>query len=142
MVSAAEPLVGHADPPPAASPRSFGIVFTVVFVLIGAWPLLAGGAPRYWSLLAGSAMLAVALMRPALLAPLSAAWQRFGLLLHRIVNPLVLGALFFLVVTPFGLLMRLFRPAVRAHLAARTPDASYWRPRAREAAVDGMRQQF
>jgi predicted membrane metal-binding protein len=89
-----------------SSERSFGIVFAVVFALIGLWPLAFGRDPRLWSLAVGAAFLVCAFVLPSLLAPLNRLWLRFGLLLHRIVSPLVLGIMFYLVITPTGLLMR------------------------------------
>ncbi len=108
-----------------ASNRSFGIVFTVVFALIGAAPLIGGGAIRWWAVAIGALFLALSLLRPRILAPLNRLWTRFGLLLHHIVNPLVMGFLFFLVVTPIGLLMRAV--GKRPLNIALDPDAnSYW----------------
>jgi hypothetical protein len=90
------------------SDKSFGIVFAVVFLIVSLLPLLHGGSPRLWALALAAAFLIVALTRPGLLAPLNRLWTKFGLLLHKVVNPLVMGLLFFATVTPIGLLMRLF----------------------------------
>jgi hypothetical protein len=89
------------------SDRSVGLVFAAVFAIIGALPLLAGRGPRWWSLGIALAFLALALLLPTVLAPLNRAWMRFGLLLHRVVNPVVMGLLFVLGVIPFGLGARL-----------------------------------
>jgi hypothetical protein len=78
-----------------SSDRSFGIVFAVVFAIIGLWPFLFGGMVRWWSLAIAAAFLAAALIRPAVLAPLNRLWTKFGLLLNGIVSPLVMGLLFF-----------------------------------------------
>ena len=91
----------------AGSERGFGLVFFVFFVIVGVWPLLSGGAPRPWSLGMAVAFLLVALIRPGLLSPLNRLWFLFGLLLHKIVTPIVMGLIFFLTVTPTGLIMRL-----------------------------------
>ena len=96
------------EAPKGGSDRAFGVVFAVVFVLVALYPLLDGGAVRLWALLASAAFLALALVRPALLAPLNALWTKLGLVLHNIVNPLVLGLMFYLVLTPTALLLRLF----------------------------------
>lgn len=108
--------------------RSFGIVFAVVFAIIGLWPFLFGGPLRWWSLAIAAVFLAVALIRPALLAPLNRLWTKFGLLLNRIVSPLVMGMLFFVVITPFALVMRMKgKDLLRLK---RDPEAeSYWIPR-------------
>ncbi|MGH6610354.1 MAG: SxtJ family membrane protein [Burkholderiaceae bacterium] len=92
----------------SSSNRSFGIVFAVVFAVIGALPLISGDSVRIWSLAVAAAILVVALAVPSILAHPNRLWLRFGLLLHKVVSPLVLGIMFFLVVTPIGLVMRLF----------------------------------
>lgn len=92
-----------AAPP---SERSFGIVFTAVFLIVGAWPLLSGGPPRWWALAIAGAFLVAGLALPRILRPLNSAWLRFGLVLHRIISPLILAMLFYLTVLPTGLVMR------------------------------------
>lgn len=89
-----------------SSNRGFGVVFAVVFAIIALLPLLFGGALRWWSAGVAMVFLALAFVAPAALAPLNRAWMRFGLLLHKIVSPIVLGFMFYMVVTPIGLLMR------------------------------------
>jgi len=88
------------------SNRSFGMVFAVVFALVGLQPLLSGKEVRIWSLVACTLFLLCALVLPSILSPLRRAWLWFGLRLHRIVSPVVLGVMFFLVITPIGLAMR------------------------------------
>lgn len=89
-----------------SSERSFGIVFAVVFLLVGSWPLLAGELPRWWAVAIAGAFLFAGLFLPRILSPLNVAWLRFGLLLHRITSPLILAMLFYLTVLPTGLIMR------------------------------------
>lgn len=89
------------------SDRSFGLVFAVAFALICLWPLREGGAPRWWAAAVAAVCLALALWRPAILHPLNVVWMRLGLLLGRIVSPIVLGVVFFLVVTPTAWVLRL-----------------------------------
>ena len=108
-----------------SSNRSFGIVFAVVFAVIGLLPFAFGGGIRLWALLIGGAFLLVALALPSILEPLNRLWLRFGLLLHRIVSPIVLGIMFFLVITPMGLLMRaLGKDFLRLRFEKDLP--SYW----------------
>tara|TARA_Y100001934_G_scaffold283311_2_gene402089 strand:- start:3669 stop:4121 length:453 start_codon:yes stop_codon:yes gene_type:complete len=96
----------------APSERSFGIVFTVVFSivgLIGLWPLFSDKPVRLWAWCAfaiAAAFLISAFLFPKILAPLNRAWMRFGLLLHKIINPLIMGLIFFVAVTPTALIMR------------------------------------
>lgn len=89
------------------SERSFGLVFATVFAVIALWPLLDGGAARLWSLAVAGGFLLVAVVAPRLLAPLNRLWFRFGLGLNRVVNPLILGLLFFTTITPIAVIMRL-----------------------------------
>jgi hypothetical protein len=97
------------EAPARASERSFGMVFAVLFLLVTFWPLLAGGAPRWWALVLAVAFLLAGLALPWVLRPLNSAWLGFGLLLHRIISPVILGMLFYLTVLPTGLVMRAVR---------------------------------
>ncbi|MBM3567462.1 MAG: hypothetical protein FJX46_01755 [Alphaproteobacteria bacterium] len=90
----------------ASSDRAFGLVFVVVFLIVAAWPLLDGEGLRWWSAAIAAAIAALAVFMPKTLAPLNRLWTKFGLLLHRITNPLLLGVIFFLAVVPTGLIMR------------------------------------
>ena len=91
-----------------SSNRSFGIVFFVVFSLIALYPLSYGGEIRIWSLIISLIFLILGLLNSIILAPLNKIWFKFGILLGKIVSPLIMGIIFFLVVTPIGLIMRLF----------------------------------
>lgn len=95
-----EPVLGDEEVT-QASPRSFGFVFAAVFMIIALLPLRSGLEVRGWGLWIAAVFLVTALALPAALAPLSRLWLRIGLLLHRVTNPVVMGALFYLAVTPF-----------------------------------------
>ena len=125
-----------------SSDRSFGIVFTVVFVIIGLYPLIGGAGPRWWALAIAILFLVAAFAHPKILTPLNRLWMRFGLLLHRIVNPLIMALLFFFVVTPIALIMRI--SGKRPLLLETDPNAtSYWIPRDPPGpSPDTMKQQF
>ena len=125
-----------------SSDRSFGFVFTGFFALVGGVKLYTGHAwSLYW--FAGAAtFLAAALLAPRILAPLNRLWLKFALLLYAVMNPLTMALLFFLVVTPIGVVMRLAgKDFLRKRLE---PDASsYWLPRDPPGpAPDSMKQQF
>ena len=90
-----------------SSNRSFGIVFFVVFLLIALYPLTYGGEIRIWSLIISTIFLILGLLNSEILTPLNKIWFKFGILLGKIVSPLIMGVIFFLVVTPIGLIMRL-----------------------------------
>ena len=91
-----------------SSNRSFGIVFFIVFLLIGTYPLLNDDHVRIWSLIISIAFLILGLLNSKILFPLNKIWFKFGILLGKIISPLIMGLIFFVVVTPIGLLMRLF----------------------------------
>jgi uncharacterized integral membrane protein len=113
-----------------------------VFALIGAWPLVHGAGVRWWSLAVAGVLLVVTLAAPALLAVPNRLWARFGLLLNRIVSPVVLGIVFFAVVTPMSLVMRLLgKDPLR--LRRSRQDASYWIAREPPGPKpDSLRNQF
>jgi len=90
-----------------SSDRAFGVVFTVVFLIIGLWPLMSSAGPRIWALVVAGLTLTAALAYPSVLAPLNRLWTRFGLLLHKVTNPLIMGLVFFLTVTPTALIMKM-----------------------------------
>ena len=89
------------------SNRSFGIVFFVVFLIIATYPLINGDELRLWSLIISIVFLFLGLVNSKILNPLNKLWFKFGIFLGKIISPLVMGIIFFLVVTPIGLLMRL-----------------------------------
>lgn len=133
---------GRAQVAAAGSDRGFALTFAALFALIGGWPLLGGGAPRWWALVAALVLLAVALLHPALVAPLNRLWARFSHLLSRLMTPLVLAVVFYLALTPTALLLRLFgkRPL---QLGRDAHARSYWLPRRPPGPEpESMRKQF
>jgi len=89
------------------SNRSFGIVFFVVFLLISLYPLLNDEYIKIWSLVISLIFLILGLLNSKFLTPLNKIWFKFGLFLGKLISPLIMGIIFFLVVTPIGLLMRM-----------------------------------
>ena len=90
------------------SNKSFGIVFFIVFLLIGLYPLLKNNDIRIWSLIVSSVFLLLGLKNSKILTPLNILWFKFGMMLGKYVSPIVMGLVFFLVVTPTGIIMRIF----------------------------------
>ena len=90
-----------------SSNRSFGIVFFIVFLLIALYPLSYSGEIRVWSAIISLIFLVLGLLNSKILTPLNKLWFKFGIFLGKIVSPLVMGVIFFLVVTPIAFLMRL-----------------------------------
>ena len=92
-----------------SSNRSFGIVFFIVFLLIATYPLLKGNDLRIWSLLISFGFLILGLINSKILSPLNKLWFKFGLILGKIISPLIMGIIFFVVVTPIGIVMRVLK---------------------------------
>ena len=90
-----------------SSNRSFGIVFFVVFLLIALYPLIHNEEIRIWSLIISLIFLVLGLINSRILNPLNKVWFKFGILLGKIVSPIIMGIIFFLVVTPIGFIMRI-----------------------------------
>tara|TARA_Y100000590_G_scaffold449696_1_gene588254 strand:- start:414 stop:806 length:393 start_codon:yes stop_codon:yes gene_type:complete len=107
------------------SNRSFGIVFFVVFLIISLFPLIKGNDLRIWSLLISLMFLVLGLMNSSILGPLNKLWFKFGLLLGSFISPIVMGFVFFLVVTPIGLFMRLLGKDL-LNLKKKNNLRSYW----------------
>jgi len=87
--------------------RNFGIVFSIVFLIISLWPLLSQNEIRIWSLTISGIFFILGIFNSKLLLPLNKIWFKFGMLLGNFIAPIVMGIVFFLVVTPTGLIMRL-----------------------------------
>ena len=107
-----------------SSNRSFGIVFFVVFLLIAFYPLIYNGDIKIWSLILSLIFLILGLVDSKILTPLNKVWYHFGIFLGKIISPFIMGIIFFLVVTPIALLMRLLGKDV-LNLKFNT-NKSYW----------------
>ena len=90
-----------------SSNRSFGIVFFVVFLLIALYPITYSEEIRVWSLIISLIFLILGLLKSKILTPLNKFWFKFGIFLGKIISPVIMGIIFFLVVTPIGFIMRL-----------------------------------
>ena len=90
-----------------SSNRSFGLVFFIVFLIIALYPLTNQEDTRIWSLLVSFIFLTLGLLNSRLLLPLNKLWFKFGIFLGNLISPIVMGIIFFLVVTPTALIMRL-----------------------------------
>ena len=122
-----------------SSNRSFGLVFFFVFLIISFWPVLYGEQVRVWSLLISIVFLILGLIKSKLLTPLNHLWLKFGKLLGSLVSPVIMGIIFFLVVTPTGFFMRI----IGKDLLNKKYDKkkkSYWIKRDKYSST--MKQQF
>ena len=90
-----------------SSNKSFGVVFFIVFLIVSIYPLINNGELRIWSLITAIIFLILGLINSKVLTPLNKLWFKFGLLLGKVVSPLIMGIIFFLVVTPTALIMRI-----------------------------------
>lgn len=99
--------MSRLNPPSLPSDRSFGLTFAVVFGLIGGWTLWKSSSYAIGVLGAAAAFLVIALLIPRILHPLNAAWMHLGHLLNRVVSPIVMGVIFFGLLTPLAAFMRM-----------------------------------
>ena len=120
-----ERMAGH-EAIEGSSDRAFGLVFTAFFAVVAIVPLMHGRPLRWWSVGVAIAVLAIALARPALLHPLNRLWTRLGHLLGKVTTPIVIGIMFYGVITPIGLMRRMFGGAGSLHLGFEPAKASYW----------------
>jgi len=124
-------------PTTMGSERSFGFVVGGILLVIALWPLHAGEQPHWWALVPALPLIALAAIRPSLLAPLNKLWFKLGMLLGRVVSPIVLGIVYFVWITPFALVLRLMKKKLLA-LDFEPQAKSYWiirQPAKAEAAV-------
>ena len=122
-----------------SSNRSFGIVFFFVFLIISLWPLINENPLRVWSIYVAIIFLILGLMNSKLLAPLNILWFKFGELLGSIVAPIVMGIVFFVVITPIGLFMKMIGKDL-LNDKYNNKNKSYWINR--EKSKGTMKQQF
>jgi Saxitoxin biosynthesis operon protein SxtJ len=125
-----------------SSDRSFGLVVATFFLIVSLWPLIQGDAIRWWALGVAAVFAALALLWTAALAPLNKLWTKLGMLLYRIVSPGVMALLFYVIVTPIALLMRMLgKDPLR--LRRDSDVASYWIHRAPPGPTpESMKNQF
>ena len=106
------------------SNRNFGIVFSIVFLIIAIWPILNQNEIRIWSIIISLIFLILGLINSKFLSPLNKAWFKFGLILGSVIAPIVMGIVFFLVVTPTGLIMKALGKDILA--LKRNKNNTYW----------------
>jgi hypothetical protein len=120
--------LGHADSPHGSTDRFLGLLLSAFWGVVALAPLRRGGSIRAWALVLVGAFLVTSLIRPALLGPLNQMWQRLGLLLQKLTNPIVMAVLYFSTIVPFALIMRLMNRDV-LRLKWDPCQTSYWIPR-------------
>jgi hypothetical protein len=115
----------------------FGLIFFVLFLIIGLYPLKSDGIVRIWSIILSLVFLIITIIRPNLFVFLNRLWVQFGLLIGKIISPIIMGFVFFFVVTPIGLLVRILRKDV---MGLKRGESSYWINR--KDKVQSMKKQF
>ena len=121
-----------------SSNRSFGILFSIVFAIIAFWPTINGNPLRLWSIPISVIFLVLGLLNSKLLNPLNIVWIKFGELLGRIIAPIVMAIIYFIIVTPIGLFMRLIGKDLLNIKFSKSN--TYWIKR--EKKVGSMKKQF
>ena len=121
-----------------SSTRSFGILFCIVFAIIAVWPIMNGEPLRIWLIPISFIFLVLGLLNSKLLKPLNLIWIKFGELLGRIIAPIVMAIIYFLIVTPIGLFMRLIGKDLLNTKFSKVN--SYWIKR--EKKIGSMKRQF
>jgi hypothetical protein len=122
-----------------SSNKSFGIVFSVVFLILGLWPLISGNAILIWAILISIVFLILGVMNSKLLSPLNKIWFKFGLVLGSLIAPIFVGIVFFLVVTPIGLFMRVLGKDL-LNMKFNKKIKTYWIKR--DILIGTMKRQF
>jgi hypothetical protein len=115
----------------------FGSLFFIFFLIIGLYPLKSGGVIRVWSVVFSLVFLIITIIRPNLFTFLNRLWIQFGILLGKIISPIVMGFVFFFVVTPTGIFVRILKKDV---MGLKRGTSSYWINR--EDKVQSMKKQF
>ena len=120
------------------SNKSFGIVFFIVFLIIALYPMLKGQDLRLWSLIISFIFLILGMINSSILSPLNKIWFKFGILLGNIISPIVMAIVFFVVVTPTGIIMKILRKALIG--LKKNNKNTYWIEK--KAKMTSMKNQF
>ena len=116
---------------------TFGILFFVFFLIIGLYPLISNEPIRIWSIIVSLVFLTVTIIKPNLFTFLNKLWIKFGILLGKIISPIVMGIVFFFVVTPIGIFVKILKKDV---MGLKRGQSSYWITR--EDKIQSMKKQF
>ena len=122
-----------------SSNRNFGLVFFFIFLVVSIWPITHNESPRIWSAIISLAFLILVLTRSILLTPLNRLWTKFGIILGSIIAPIVMGVVFFLVITPIGLVMKIIGKDLLSIKYDKKKE-TYWVKRDKPTST--MKQQF
>ena len=118
--------------------RNFGIVFFIVFLLIGLFPLIQNKEPRVWSLVISIIFLILGILNSKILTPLNKFWMKFGLFLGNLISPIVMGIIYFGVITPTGIIMRILKKDILS--LKKKNKKTYWLEK--DNTIKNMRNKF
>jgi len=116
---------------------TFGILFFIFFLIVGLYPLISNEPIRIWSIIVSLVFLTVTIIKPNLFTFLNKLWIKFGILLGKIISPIVMGLVFFFVVTPIGIFVKILKKDV---MGLKRRESSYWITR--EDKIQSMKKQF
>lgn len=116
---------------------TFGILFFIFFLIVGLYPLISNEPIRIWSIIVSLVFLTVTIIKPNLFTFLNKLWIKFGILLGKIISPIVMGLVFFFVVTPIGIFVKVLKKDV---MGLKRGASSYWITR--EDKIQSMKKQF
>ena len=116
---------------------TFGILFFIFFLIVGLYPLISNEPIRIWSIIVSLVFLTVTIIKPNLFTFLNKLWIKFGILLGKIISPIVMGLVFFFVVTPIGIFVKILKKDV---MGLKRGQSSYWITR--EDKIQSMKKQF
>jgi energy-coupling factor transporter transmembrane protein EcfT len=116
---------------------NFGILIFIFFLIIGFYPLKSGGVIRIWFVVLSIVFLIITIIRPNLFTFLNQLWIQFGILLGKIISPIVMGLVFFFVITPIGIFLKIFKNDV---MGLKRGASSYWI--SRKDKLQSMKKQF
>jgi len=122
-----------------SSNRSFGLLFFIVFLAISLWPLKSQEDLRLWAFIIALIFFVLGILNSKFLTPLNKLWIKFGFFLGTIISPVVMGVVFFMVVTPVGLFMRLLGKDLLRMKKSKSAS-TYWI--SREQQTNTMKRQF
>ena len=121
------------------SDKSFGFVFSFIFFLISFYPLFFGSSPRLWSMILAIALISITFFKPSLYKTPNYLWFRFGILLGKVISPIVMALIFFFIIFPTGLILKLFKKDLLGLKFDRTKK-TYWIYR--DGPMQSMKDQF
>ena len=121
-----------------SSNKSFGILFFIVFLLIAIWPIINSGSIRVWAIIISLIFLILGVINSKILTPLKKGWIKLGEILGKVIAPVVMGFIYFIIITPIGILMRVLGKDLLN--IKYNKNKSYWIKRTKN--VDTMKRQF